>query len=468
MKTPRHRRIGLIATAASLALVGAVLSPAQAAAPSSLSSITVDKTWIAPLEVNTGATVVAEIDVHNPTVGAITDVVVNDVYDPGLAFVSAAATGGGVCANDPTTGFRNVTCTFASVGAGATETITLTFTAHYWGYRTYTRNYRTGERLEIQKAETHVDILSGQEKTYTVECPANFDILDASWHLQQLDQDTGDFYDVYRIWSSTTADSASVRLFNDSAGKAQGKLWALCLKDETNQGNPVGWHTPAPETSVVNNLAPSGPHERPFYAECPQHFTPMMVNISAVPGVNADPDATYMDEVLVQTGLEADGGRRATIWATVRDYANVTLSWRCLETRIGPNRLVFDNVTDGPTAVPLHDKVAQSQINCDHHHKGVIGGWRGGAFNGSEPRPKTRIYWLWHDGATADPGPGVSFTGNLLCLHNRLFRGGKVKKNGTIKDPLHNHARGTSGLDPAWSYITPHEPVAPMVVRQTS
>jgi hypothetical protein len=95
--------------------------------------------------------------------------------------------------------------------------------------------------------------------------------------------------------------------------------------------------------------------------------------------------------------------------------------------------------------VPMHDKVAEKQITCDVGYKGVIGGWRGGHFNGSEPRPKTRVYWLWHN------GPGTKhFTGKLLCLKSRLMRGGKLQKNGTITDLLHNHVRGTALNGAEW------------------
>lgn len=460
MRTPRFGRLGLVSAGACLALVSTVLGAATAAGPGSPSSIELTKTWSTASPVDSGATVVATITAQNTDlVNAVNDVTVTDVYDPGLTFVSAVASGGGTCTDDPTDGFRRVDCELASIGANNFETVTITFTAHYWGYRTYTRNYRTEERLEIQKAETHVDILSGQTRSATVTCPSGFDILDFSWHLQQVDQDTGDFYDVHRMSSTVADDSATVTLFNDAAGKAQGKLWAICLKDETNLGNPVDWEPRYSDT--MPDVAPDGPDERPFHAECPLGYTPMAVNVSAVPGASADLDAVYMDDVLVQTGLESDGGRRSTIWAVVKDHADITLQWRCLKTSIGVNRLWFQNVEDSVAAVPAHDKVAQKQINCDHHHKGVVGGWRGGHFNGSEPRPRSRVHWLWHD------GPGTyDFEGSLLCLHTRLFRGGKVKKDGTVSDVLHNHARGTSGN--GGEHVDAVEPTTDLVVKQTS
>ena len=49
----------------------------------------------------------------------------------------------------------------------------------------------------------------------------------------------------------------------------------------------------------------------------------------------------------------------------------------------------------------MHDKAPSSRSPATHGYKGIIGGWRGGHFNGSEPRPNIRNYWLWHD------GPGV-------------------------------------------------------------
>lgn len=457
MKTPRLKRLGLISVASALALVGAVLSPAVAAGPSSPSGIVLTKSWSAT-PVNSGSNVVATITVSNPTGSAINNVAVTDIYDPGLTFVSASASGGGSCLNDNSVGFRRVNCTIPSVAATNFETITINYTANYWGYRHYTKNYLTDERLEIQKAETHVDILSGDTTTATVSCPAGYDILDYSWHLQQVDQDTGDFYDIYMVSSNIFNSSASVTLFNDAGGKAQGKLWALCLKNTTNHAHPVVWGVQQSETHTE---APDGPYERPFYAECPQGYTPMAINLSAVSNGFSDPDSIYMDDRISQTGLEADGSRRATVWAIVKDHADVTLKWRCLGTSIGANRLWFGTESATVFNVPMHDKVAQKQITCDHGYKGVIGGWRGGHFNGSEPRPITRVYWLWHD------GPGVKhFTGKLLCLQSRLMRGGKVQKNGTITDILNNHARGMS--ETGTQYVVPVEASPSLVVKQTS
>lgn len=437
--------------------MGAVLTPAVAAGPSSPSGIVLTKTWSAT-PVSSGSNVVATITVSNPTGAAINNVDVTDIYDPGLTFVSASASGGGSCLNDNSVGFRRVNCTIPSVAATNFEIITINYTANYWGYRHYTKNYLTDERLEIQKQETHVDILSGGTTTATVSCDAGYSILDYSWHLQQVDQDTGDYYDVYLMSSDINNTSATVQLFNDAGGKAQGKLWALCLKNTTNHGNPVGWYGQQAETHLEH---PDGPYERPFYAECPQGSTPMALNLSAVNGPGADPDSIYQDDRISQTGLEADGSRRATVWAIVKDHANVTLKWRCLATSIGVNRLWFNNKSATVFNVPAHDKVAEKQITCDHGYKGVIGGWRGGHFNGSEPRPLTRVYWLWHD------GPGVKhFTGKLLCLQSRLMRGGKVQKNGTITDILNNHARGMS--ETGTQYVVPVEASPQLVVEQTS
>lgn len=443
-----------------MALVGAFLSPATAAGPGAMDpDVVITKTWVTVPPVSSGSTVVATITVtNNDLVNAATNVKVTDIFDPGLTFVSAVPSVGACAAPVATAGFRRLDCTLPSVGPNNFETVTVTFTADYWGYRTYTRNYRTEEMLDIQKAETHVDIMPGQNKVATVNCPANYSILDASWHLQQVDQDTGDFYDVYRMSSSINATSATVTLFNDAAGKAQGKLWALCLKDTTNLGHAVVWN---PQTTSSRVESPDGPDERPFYAECPLGYTPMAINISAVPAAGADPDSTYMDDVLEQTGLEADGGRRAVIWAIVKDKANVTLKWRCLSTSIGVNRLWFQNVEDSYLDVPVQDKVAQLQITCDDHYKGVIGGWRGGHFNGSEPRPKTRVYWLWHDGP-----PSTDFEGSLLCLHTRLFRGGKVKKDGSITDVLRNHVRGMT--ENGAFYVPAEEATPDLVVQQTN
>lgn len=458
MRTLRLSKLGLLSAGAVLALVGATLSPAIAVGPGTPSDITLTKTW-STSPVNDGTLVTATIKVENTSAGAVTNIDVTDIFDPGLTYQSYSISNGiGACGLVATTGFQRLECTGLQVGGSTWENLTITFRANYWGYRHYTKNYRTDERLEVQKAEKNVDLEAGELKTATVSCQAGYDILDYSWHLQQVDQDTGDFEDVY-LWSSDIDNtSATVQLFNDAGGRAQGKLWALCLKNTTNQGNAVVW---GGQQAFAHNESPDGPYERPFYAECSQGYTPMAINISGAANGLTDPDSIYQDDRIVQTGLEADGSRRATVWAVVKDYTTVTLKWRCLSTKIGTRRLWFDTLSSTVWNVPAHDKVAEKQITCDHGYKGVIGGWRGGHFNGSEPRPVTRVYWLWHD------GPGVKhFTGKLLCLRSRLVRGGKVKKNGSITDVLNNHARGTSGGGASW--IVPVEAAPSLVVKQTS
>ncbi len=439
MRNLRFRRLGLLGVATTLALVGAVLSPAAAIGPSGgAPGITIGKSWAG--SVNNGGTATATITLNNTGGGAVnqTNVSVTDIFDPGLNYTGPAAISNGIgaCVLDNTTGFRRVECTGLNVPAGSIITIALPFTGSYWGYRHYTKNFDSDERLDIQKAETHVDIWSDSSTTATVTCPANYDLLDHSWHLQQVDQDTGDFEDIYVMDRTVNHNSATYTLFNDAGGKAQGKLWAVCLKNTTNLAHPVVWVN---QQVSARHEVPDGPFERPFYAECNQGFTPVAINIRATTNGFSDPDSIYMDDLIHWTGLEADGSRRATIWAIVRDHARVELQWRCLSTSIGTKRLTFNVKTDQVLNVPMHDKVAQKKITCDVNYKGIVGGWRGGRFNGSEPQPISRVYWLWHD------GPGTkNFTGKLLCLKKRLVRGGKVQKNGTITDLLFNHARGTT------------------------
>lgn len=421
-----------------LALAASTLSPvtANAAGPTSPApGVTLSKAWSG--NADTGP-VTATLTLSNTGAGNVaqSNVTIVDTYDPGLTYSGTylVSNGSGSCAPDNTIGFRRIICSGISVPAATSITITLDFTGSYWGYRTYTKNYVSDERLDIQKVETHVDIQSDDFETATVHCPANYSLLDHSWHLQHVDQDTGDYYDVYMVDSTVNHTSATVELFNDAGGKAQGKLWALCLRDTTNLAHPVVWNA---QSNATETLVPTGPYERPFFAECPQGYTPAAINLRADPNGFSDVDSIYMYDLFEQTGLEADGSRRATVWAVVKDHADFHLQWRCLNTKVGTKRMYFGLET-GSQIVPMHDKVAQEQITCDHGYKGIIGGWRGGHFNGSEPRPRTRVYWLWHDGPAAK-----QFDGELLCLKTRLMRGGKVKKTG-VTDDLYNHVFGTT------------------------
>ena len=126
--------------------------------------------------------------------------------------------------------------------------------------------------------------------------------------------------------------------------------------------------------------------------------------------------------------------------AIVHEPADITLQWRCLSTTSSNgNRMDLSLVTK-TVSVPAGQEM-EVQVSCADDEKGIVGGWHGGKLNGHEPRPKTRTYWFRNTSASA-----VTYDAKLLCVGNRLVRGGKIKKSHT--DPRCNYLGGVHEVSP--------------------
>ena len=416
--TPLRRAL---ATMAGLALAAGALSqavPAQAldpiyVFPTSPSPVTVDKTWSSGL-VGNGGTVTATITATNPT-NVAREIIFQDTYDFGL---SPASLPGG-CGTTSYTGYPMFFC-HVIVPAFGSASRAIPFDVTYTGPKQYTKNWETGEHVDVQKQETYVAIPAGQTGTFHVACPAGYTPVDQSFHRIWVDQGTGTLDDVKLVSSTLTATGWSATIANGATGQAQGKLFATCLKLQTSNGGTLT--VSATQSFSVNNFMPVGePSE--FEATCPVGQTPIALNLN---GVQANTNYSNVHDVLITTvGMKANGGRSATIFAEVNQPSDTTLQWRCLSvTSSTGNRLLFRVQTKSFGANPGQD--VEADVYCAHGEKGVIGGWNGGPLNGSEPRPVSRTYWFHNNTSYS-----LDYDVSLLCLNSRLVKGGKIKNSAT-------------------------------------
>lgn len=440
MSAPRHTRLALLGSATVLSLTASVLvgSPAFAdplyVYPTTQSPVTVAKAWSAG-PVSNGGAATSTITATNPT-GTPAHVFVQDTYDHGL-------TPGTLPAGCTTSygGYPMFSCQL-NVPAGGSASVSVPFTATYAGPKVYTKNYRSGERLTVQKAETNWNNFAGQQTVHAVSCPSGYVMVDHSLRKQTVDQGAGTLEDVHVVTTNLSTTAWQVEIRNATTGQAQGKLWAACLEQDTNQGGTfaVG---PVHET-WVDNFLPVGDTESQFVATCDPGEVPIAVNLKAAPAnTNYSP---WQDQLFTQVGLDANGGPSTVVFAVIHQPADVTLQWRCLTAKSSTgNRMLFEVVSD-PTSVPAGSEVGHD-VSCADDAKGVVGGWRGGTINGAEPRPKIRTYWYRNTGTAP-----LTYTSHLLCVDNRLVKGGKLKASAT--DPRCNYLGGVhevvAGSDERW------------------
>lgn len=435
MAAPRLTRLSLLASAATLALAATTLAPAPAFAdpfftyPTTQSDVVISKAWSAG-PVGNGATATATLTATNPT-GSPAKVFIQDTYDYGLTPGTLPAG----CGHTSYTGHRLFWCE-RTVPANGSVSVDVPFTVSYAGPKTYTKNFRTGERVTVQKAETNWNNFAGQQTSHSVSCPDGYVMVDHALRKQGVDQGAGTLEDVHVVSTNLTTTQWQVEIRNATTGQAQGKLWAACLRQTTNQG---GTFTVGPvQEHWIDNFLPVGDAESEFVATCGPGEMPIAVNLKAVPAnINYAP---WQDQLLTQVGLYANGGPSTVVSAIVHQPADTTLQWRCMSAKSSTgNRMHFSLVSETHT-VPAGQEVEQ-EVTCDDDAKGVVGGWSGGRLNGQEPRPKTRTYWFRNTSASP-----VTYDAALLCVGNRLVRGGKLKKSHT--DPRCNYLGGVHEVAP--------------------
>lgn len=423
-------KLGLCVSGAALILLAPMLS--AAAAPSAYSNdVVISKTWLESQPIAAGGTATARLTATNaaPSPQLVT---IRDTYDVGLTPPAPASLPAG-CTAQPAPA-RVIECT-ATVGAApGVIQFDIPYTVTYQGPKRYTRNWKSEERITVMKADQHWNLYGGEVKTFDLECPAGYFMIDQWLHKDPVDQNQGVLEDVHVKSTNMTTSKWTVVIDNDSGGQAQGHLWATCAKDKTNHANAVnlsGMKSQPLTRSFVGDV----PTE--FHATCDPGETPIAINLKATQA------GYWQDELYTQTGLFANGGPSAVFFALVHDTGSFELQWRCMATAVAGSGYRMDlRVASDTNTVPANTE-KDFTTTCADDEKGIIGGWRGLTngqkfhtfMNGQEPRPKLRTYWMRN--LTASP---LTYDTRLLCLGNRLVRGGKIDK--AVTDSRCNYADG--------------------------
>lgn len=363
-----------------------------------LTNVTVDKVSDNPSP-RVGDTVTYTLTLANTGAADAHDVVVTDTLPGGVTFVSATSP----CALTGST----VRCEIGTLAAGDSRALKIKVTVDPLPALGTDHQHQ----LDVQKTEVHVDLEAGEQVTGNVTCQPGYVVSDGSGRIDHVDQDTGTVADVHMIENRAIGDDGWRATFvNDAVGRAQAKVFAVCIRKSTEVVNghshDVVLHDPLTETRAL----PTGRTD--VTLTCAPGQTP------AQPGYLLDGPASVLTTY--------PSGANGWTFGVVNDgrATTGTFSLRCLDDLVTTasghtHGLGLDEVRQTVT-VPAGQTVDYT-LTCADGSKGIVAGYDldPGLVNlGNDPRPIIRVFKLHNP--TSGPLDARLY---LLCLSIRTERG---------------------------------------------
>ncbi|GEP36083.1 hypothetical protein NSZ01_38510 [Nocardioides szechwanensis] len=369
-------------------------------APPSKSNIRVTKS-VDDTSPRVGDVVTYTLVVTNDGPAAADDVVLKDVLPPGVTFVSADAP----C----TLAGSTVTCAFGTLAAGASKTVTIQAKVNalppagagdqHW--------------IDVQKTEAQLDLEPGQQRTMTVSCMSGYVMTDGSGRIDHVDQDTGTLASPRILESRAVGlDTWQMTAVNQATGRAQLKVFGLCVKQQTEV---VNGHSHALQVGgVVTETKPIGAGQTTSTLTCNPGQVPIQ------PGYQLDGTAN----VPTSYPSGATGWTFAVSAGADGTATTGTFTIRCLDRALTTaaghsHNLRLDEIMQSVVVQP--GQVAEITLSCAADAKGIVAGYdldHGLVNLGNDPRPIVRVFKLYNP--TSGPLGARLW---LLCLGNRTTGG---------------------------------------------
>jgi hypothetical protein len=283
---------------------------------------------------------------------------------------------------------------------------------------THVYNNSHDHHLTVSKAEQHVDFEPGQVRNVVLDCPKPGDImLDGSFRIDNVDQDTGTLRSVSILQQSALGDSYEFTAVNYASGRAQAKVFGTCISKDTEEaGAPSHSHqvrVEAPQTVTVN---PSGAGHIDVKVPCnsPAYVEP------AAPGYSVTGAEGYLTYSM--PGYDGGGNPAWDFGFEVTQAGQITFSIRCvrryLGTTNGHSHELWLSHTDKYVNVPPNAPAAgQYDIDCSDEAKGIVAGYDlpfGTYMIGHDPQPKRRSFKILNETSLTQ-----SVHLYLLCVGDR-------------------------------------------------
>lgn len=340
-----------------------------------------------------GDVVTYTLKAKNNGPGKAENVVVTDTLPVGVSFVSADAP----CVEAAGT----ITCDLGTLDPGEEVSLEVKVEVEPWG----NADPNASHALDVQKVETQIDLEAGELKTVQATCPSGYFVSDGSVRIDHVDQGTGDWPAPQVLESRASAlDTWQGTVRNDATGRAQAKIFAVCIKKTTaNEGGHSHDLIVSAPVTVTDNLHP-GRNEAVLQCGPGQ--------VAIQPGFisSASGDLVYSQPA-------GNGWKFAY---QVEEPGTATFSIRCLTRQVSmvdghTHDLALKRIWTEQTIQP--GEVAEVQLICPDGSKGIVGGWDlddGLVSLGNDPRPVTRAFKVYNP--TDEP---LKARFSLLCLGDR-------------------------------------------------
>ena len=324
-----------------------------------------------------------------------------------------------------------------------------------------------GHDLGIYKVEKHVDLTS-DETAVDLSCQTGDYALDGMWRIDHADQDDDDIYvtsigravDVVQSYpfdspgAPAHVDSYHFLFEKNAIGRAQVKVFATCIKDQTEQSGGHSHPIPVEPLQSFTTGAGVGTFTTVPTASCTTNAFVAQTGfkINVLPG-GADPNpfVGHLQESRPKNGTDL------TAWTWKMDLSQqpadtVTWYWSCVRKKLstqvpGPvtekHKLVY-RLQGGEANSLAANRVSTKRISCAAHYKAVVAGftlWQYPVgpppvapgtmadpntdfgivpkwwYLGMDPQPKSRDFRFLNSDSVASPS-GVP-TLYAICLNYR-------------------------------------------------
>lgn len=376
-----------------------VCLPGTPATPPARPDVAVTKTASTPTPAG-GSTLTWTLTARNVGTVPAPETVVTDVLPAGVT--------PGPLPTGCTLAARTVTCAAGTLAPGASASFPVVVVVDPVAGAGAPADRWLLHELTPTKQEQHVDLEPGETRSVTATCAAPDALVsDGQARVDHVDQGAGSLTDVRVLRSEATGPrSWKVVLRNDATGRAQAKLFLVCLpaSTEVTEGHR---HPLALDPVSVAATPTWGTGRQTATLACPAGTAPVAPGFALAGGA-----ARW-------SGSEpVTGGWRFTF--DVTDPATVALSLRCLRREVAAvdghtHDLRLDHVVRTVTLPP--GRVVEEQVACADDAKGVLATWSlptGVVQLGNDPRLKARAFRLLN--TTSVPQQAVV---DLECLADR-------------------------------------------------
>lgn len=407
-----------------------------------------------------GDTVTYTLKAKNNGPGQAKNVVVTDTLPVGVTFVGADAP----C----TQAAGTVTCALGTLEAGEEVTLEVKVTVDQWGDADPSADHL----LDVQKVENQIDLNPGEQKTIQVACPAGYFASDGSVRIDHIDQGTGDWTAPQVLENRASAlDTWQGTVRNTASGRAQAKIFAVCIKKTTGGENGHSHNLLVGDPVTVTTGLVAGKTTKTLQCGPGQ----VAIQPGFVSSVAGD---------LVYSQPEQNNGWKFVYAAD--EGGTASFSIRCMTRQVDvveghTHDLELERITTeveiGPGAVN------EAQLTCADGSKGIVAGWDlddGLVSLGNDPRPVTRAFKLYNPtdhalkarlsllclglrtGGEHVPPKSIVNTAAISTSSNESDTTNNGSSAGIVAEDTDNHTPVVTDPDPGKPH--PNSPIAKTIV----